>query len=187
MFDDDSDNENSHSESEAENSEATFSYESEDNDSDTVAWLDLAKKLSNIIKPDITHLHRHQKLQDIDSLIEYNPLSWLQDRPPELVHFLSQLTNTDLNTCSKNKCMLLCKIIEQIYYVRNSKLVLPCHFTESVMSYSLTNSKSYCNFVSNRGPGGSYTSLSSWLNRISSYPLLCPHQDLSRTFSITIK
>ena len=89
---------------------------------------------------------------------------WLSQRPPELIQFICSLCDFDLNTSKESKLSVVAKIVELIYYSKNSKLVLPNHFMENVYAYSLTNCKTFCNYFGTRSPGGSYHYMSSWLN-----------------------
>ena len=66
------------------------------------------------------------------------------------------------------------KIVELVYYSRNSKLVLPHHLMESLETYSLTNSKTCANVFGGRTPGGSYSYLTSWLNQQGHDPVQFP-------------
>ena len=63
---------------------------------------------------------------------------WLNQRPEELIHLLCNLCETDINIANEKKLNIVCKIVELLYYSRNSKLVLPHHFTKNLMSYLQT-------------------------------------------------
>ena len=85
--------------------------------------------------------------------------------------------------------------MELIYYCRNSKLALPQHFTENLMSYIFTNCKSYCSFIGSRSPGGSYPYIQNWLNQQSHTAIPFPNglaksvfdnnQKVGKTYVIT--
>ena len=142
-----------------------------DSDSLTLKCIEVGKEVKYNILSDIGDV---DTASSIRKLSDFNPLVWLSQRPPELVQLLGNLCNIDVNVAKTNKLVLLCKIIELIYYCNNSKKVLPCHFLESLLCYSFSNSKSYMTFMGNRSPGGSYTYLSKWLKDQSKKPLKYP-------------
>ena len=116
----------------------------------------LGNEISKLIKSDVAQLHNiASKQQDIKSLVEHDPLRWLNQRPEEQVHLLCNLCETNINVTSEKKLNIICQIVELIYYCRNSKLVLPQHFTKNLMSFIFTNCKLYCSFIGSRSPGGS--------------------------------
>ena len=52
----------------------------------------LGNEISKLIKWDVTQLHNiASKQQDIKSVVEHDPLRWLNQRPEELVHLLCNL------------------------------------------------------------------------------------------------
>ena len=156
----------------------------------------LGNEISKLIKSDVAQLHNiASKQRDIKSLVEHDPLRWLNQRPEELVHLLCNLCETDINITSEKKLNIICKIVELIYYCRNSKLVLMQHFTENLMSYIFTNCKSYCSFIGSRSPGGSYSYIQNWLNQQSHTAIPFPeglaksvfdnNQKVGKTYVIT--
>ena len=156
----------------------------------------LGNEISKLIKSDVAQLHNiASKQRDIKSLVEHDPLRWLNQRPEELVHLLCNLCETDINITSEKKLNIICKIVELIYYCRNSKLALPQHFTENLMSYIFTNCKSYCSFIGSRSPGGSYPYIQNWLNQQSHTAIPFPNglaksvfdnnQKVGKTYVIT--
>ena len=112
-----------------------------------------------------------------------------------MAHFLSSLYSIDLNTANEKKLKLICKTIEQIYYCRNIKLVLPEDFIENLVSYTCTNNKINCNFQGSLSPGCSYLSLSLWLKQKAWEPITFPkgmvknvfhnNQKVGKTYIIT--
>ena len=103
------------------------------------------------------------KMNSIEDVNNFNLSQWLFDRPKELIHLLCSICQIDINTTSTDKMQLIAKAIELLYYCSNSKLVLPSHFFENLLCYSLTNSKSFTNFMGSRSPGGAYTYITKWL------------------------
>ena len=90
---------------------------------------------------DITDIYNNEKTEKIDDLVSFSRLDQIFKNPAELVHFLSSLCSINLNTANEKRLKLIGKIIELIYYCRNSKLVLPEHFIENLISYTCTNIK----------------------------------------------
>ena len=72
---------------------------------------------------------------------------------------------------------------------------MPNHFLENVLCYSLTNCKTYANFIASRSPGGAYPYLSNWLNNQAREPIKFPdgmvkavfdnNQKVGKTYLIT--
>ena len=58
---------------------------------------------------------------------------------------------------------MLAEVIEMVYYCINSRTILPNHFLETLLCYSMTNCKTYLNFISSRSPGGGYSYITNWL------------------------
>ena len=111
-----------------------------------IEYIELVEELRDRVQMDITDIYYNEKIEKIDDLIRFNRLDWISKRPAELVNFLSGLCSIDLNAVNEKKLNLICKTIELIYYYRNSKLVLPKHFIENLVSYTCTSSKINCNF-----------------------------------------
>ena len=138
-------------------------------------FVDMGTELSKLIIPDVTRVHNsNADMKQITNLLRYQPLQWLNSRPPELVHFIANLCNIDINTAPQSKLVVIAKIIELVYYSRNSKLILPNHFHENLLNYSFTNSKTMSNFLGSRSPGGSSSYISSWLLEQAHDPIKCP-------------
>ena len=159
------------------NSDDNSDNVSEDEDKKLVLKsYELGKKLSSRIQSDILKLYKMgaTKQNEITKLMNHDPLKWLNNRPLELVHFLCNLCEIDVNATKEKKLNIISKIIELIYYCRNSKLVLPQHFTENLMCYALTNCKTYSNLLGNRSPGGSYPYLQLWLNQQKDKEIVFP-------------
>ena len=146
-------------------------------------FLQIGNELHEQITADVTNLYKlNGIMKNIDTLTKYNVTDWLSKRPPELLHFLSELCEIDINIASEKKLCVLSKIIELIYYCQNSKLIMPNHFLENLLSYSFTNCKSYSNFLGSRCPGGSYTYISSWLSDQTNSPILFPNGVVKAVF-----
>ena len=117
--------------------------------------------IKEAISKDIAKLRKQQPCGSLDKVLEYSPESWLKDRPEELVSFLATICGFSVK--KKRDVMLLCKCIEQLYGARSKVLVLPLHFRENLVSYSIYNSKTICNINNQSSPSGSYSFISKWL------------------------
>ena len=67
---------------------------------------------------------------------------------------------------------MLAKIVELIYFAKNSKIFLHNHFLENLLNCSYTNCKTKTNFLGVRSPGGSNFYISSWLSEQANEPLV---------------
>ena len=133
----------------------------------------IGETLNKLMKNDLADI-KESKLKTIETVNNFNLKHWLSNRPKELIFLLCSICKVDINTASVSKVQLIAKAVELLYYSMNSKLVLPSHFFENLLCYSLTNCKSYINFLGNRSPGGAYTFLCNWLKEQSKDPLKFP-------------
>ena len=69
----------------------------------------------------------------IGELLKVDPLKWLHQRLQELIHFLRNWCDVDVNASSDTKLNIVCKIVELIYYCHNSRIVIPQYFLESLI------------------------------------------------------
>ena len=132
--------------------------------------IQLAKELYPLLLNDIGNL-RKEKLGSVEQILEHSTASWTSSTPIPLVHLLYTLCGVDMETASESQIVLIGKALENIYSCMNSKVVLPNHFIENLLCYSLTNCKSYLNFLSKRSPGGGYTYICNWLQNQSREPI----------------
>lgn len=144
------------------------------NEKEIVELIELGKRMSGIVDEDSRKLYLSKNIQNLTELVDFENINWLCERPMKLIHFLSTMCKVDLNTASESKLRAFSKIIELIYFCHNSKLVLPQHFTDNLIQYSLTNSKTCTNYQGSSSPSGSYFILSTWLNKQARDPLPFP-------------
>ena len=63
----------------------------------------MGNEIGKLIKSDVAQLHNiASKKRDIKSLMEHDPLRWLNQRPEELVHLLCNLCETDILPVKRN-------------------------------------------------------------------------------------
>ena len=108
----------------------------------------------------------------LDDLSTYSAKSWLADIPSELISLLTSIC--DINTFDDKNSYLIAKLVEQLYFIRNSKITLPLSERESILCYSLTTSKIYANFQAHSSPSSSYWHLIHTLDQSASNPIPFP-------------
>ena len=81
------------------------------------------------------------QIGSLQELNKFDIIHWLSSRPTEMLHLICKLCNVDINCDSSKKATIVAKVIELIHYCRVSILVLPNHFLENILCYSITNWK----------------------------------------------
>ncbi len=118
-------------------------------------------ELSMSIISDAKELLKGKDLCSVNSLLKYDSSRRLQKRPEELVCLISSLCNIpnfELET-EETSSVLVAKIIEIIYSVVNSRLLLPISFMKNLHAYSISHSKQLVQYNNSVGPAGSYSYL----------------------------
>ena len=105
------------------------------------------------------------------TLLKYDLVDWLKERPVNLLQHVQELCNLD-NTPKHN--FLLAKIIEQIYACRNRRLVLPLAFRENLIAYKMSNAPLLSALNGASKPSGAQTFLNNWLKDAASKPITVP-------------
>ena len=97
-------------------------------------FLGLRKKLNECITSDILQCYKTGSMElKIGELLKVDPLKWLHQRLQELVYFLRNWCDVDVNASSDTKLNIVCKIVELIYYCHSSRIVIPQYFLESLI------------------------------------------------------
>ena len=86
------------------------------------------------------------------------------------MHLIGSICDVNVNTANKKKLIVFAKVIELIYHCLNSRTILPNHQIDNLLCYSLTNCKSYLNYIASRSPGGGYTYIANWLKQQCKQP-----------------
>ena len=68
--------------------------------------------------------------------------------------------------------------IEQIYFLQNFTLVMPCHFLANLVQSYASGSKTVSVVNGKITPGGSYATLNEWMRSMGSTPLDSPNGDI---------
>ncbi len=125
-----------------------------------------------LIRKDVTQLYKDGK-PTLDQLVQYSAKEWLQNRPKQLIELMKSLCGDDILTDDK-KCYHLAKTVEQLYYLRNSRLILPLSFREGILLYSFTYSKQAITLQCKTAPSSSYSTINRYLAEEASEPVLMP-------------
>ena len=137
--------------------------------------MQLGNELYPFLKSDISELKKKEnKVENIKGILSHDPKKWCDKRPSSLINLLYSLCGIQMSSATDNQNILISKAVENIYSCISSKVVLPNHFVENLLCYSLTNCKSYLNFLANRTPGGGYSYISNWLRNQSKEPISFP-------------
>jgi hypothetical protein len=94
--------------------------------------------------------------KNLDTMLNIDPVQYLTGIEDK--HVDSQF--------SKSRQYLVCKTVESILNLSASHLLLPLHFRESVLLYSLTGSKLALSVLGSGGPYGSYQQVKAFLNNL---------------------
>lgn len=137
----------------------------QENDDFVAKCIDLGMSVGNSVRIDVNNLYRSSKMETWKEVNDYNVVHWLRSRPPELLHLLGTICEIDVNTAPLKKLTIFAKAIELLYYCINSRVILPIHQIDNLLCYSLTNCKTFMNFIGSRSPGGGYTHVANWLRQ----------------------
>ena len=125
------------------------------------------------VKSDISNLFFKTSNERLKSFKTEDLDLWLAKRPSSLVKVIKALCGLSTAPNAKDK-ILITKIIELVYGARNSRLVLPLSFNESLLTYAKTHSKTLVTYNSKISPSGSYTFLENWLTNQTTEPIPFP-------------
>ena len=152
----------------------------------------VCNRIANLVQKDVVNLYR-EKCPTTDSLLVYSPKTWLEARPPELIQLISSICG--INPNDDKKSYVLAKAVEQIYYIKNSRLILPLSFRESLMTYTWTKSRQAVTLNCFGSPASSYTTVNRFLDHGSNEEIPMPsgtvrcaydnNQVIGKTYIIT--
>ena len=134
-----------------------------------------ANYINPLIQKDIASLYNDLNKCSLETLLKYDPGTWLEDRPPELSSLLCKICgfkNSLENSPEEN--FKLAKFVEYIYGCRNAKLVLPLSFQENLLIHSLSRSKRLISYNCKINPAGSYEFISKWMTDQAATPIEMP-------------
>jgi len=110
-----------------------------------------------------------QTYKDVHSLKNIDCESWLKRRNPVIVAAIHGLSNSSR--------FLNCLALEHLYNPCGIKALLPFSFLTNIFLLTVSNSKLAVNIVGKALPGGSYTTLRSWMDQWRSVPRPFPPCD----------
>ena len=113
-----------------------------------------------------------QSYKDITFLKGIDCQDWLQRRN-EVVYAAVSGLSSGRNSNDFQNCLAL----EHLYHVTGVNCVLPFSFMTNVLLLAVSNSKLAVSVMSKALPGGSYPTLKSWLDQLSSMPPRFPRGD----------
>ena len=93
----------------------------------------VGKELSKSIKNDINNIRSSTDIKSIKDLNNHSSAHWLCNRPPELLHLLSNLCQIDINITSNKKLIILAKAVELICYCVYSRTVITKPFIRKLI------------------------------------------------------
>ena len=124
----------------------------------------IGKTISSEVKTDSMILSNEKTME---SLVSLNPAEYLSQRNKTLVGFLSGISKLPLNQATEHRKFLLCKTVESVMNLSACYLLLPFHFRESVLLYSITGSRLGLSMLGSSGPHSSYQRLKLFLNNLA--------------------
>jgi len=86
---------------------------------------------------------------------------------------LTAIASTDISTCDGKRLNALCLLVEQIYFVRNMDFIGAFSFSQNLVKWSLSGSKTLQAIDGSSSAAGSVTSLKRVLKNASSIPNTC--------------
>ena len=147
--------------------------ENTDNDLDFSELLGYLGELSSdLIYKDIKTIR--YLYQDNLFFSSMNTLEFIKNRNKNLLSFLLGASGLDLNKLSEKSQYALACVIESIYHLRNSNIVLPHSFLANLVQFYTSGSKVVPVINGKLTPAGSYFTVHSWISKRAENPLLCP-------------
>ena len=124
----------------------------------------IGKTISSQVRTDGIVLSNEKTME---SLLCLEPSNYLAERNETLVGFFSGICNSSLDEMTENKRFLLCKTVESVMNLSAGHLLLPFHFRESILLYSMTGSKVALSMLGSSGPHGGYKGIKLFLNNLT--------------------
>ena len=92
-----------------------------------------------------------------------NKLEFNKNRNKNLLSFLLETSGLDLNKLSEKSQYALACVIESMYHLRNSNIVLPHSFLPNLVQFYTSGSKVVPVINGKLTPAGSYFTMHSWI------------------------
>lgn len=97
--------------------------------------------------------------RDLDKLPDLDCKIFLKDGPKSLLTFLTSVSGVNFETCDQKRLNALCLLVEQLYYVRNMNFIGAFSFSQHIVRWSLSGSKTLQAIDGASTAAGSVTSL----------------------------
>ena len=101
-------------------------------------------------------------------------VDFIKNRDKNVLNFLLGLTRLDLKKTSQKTNYALACVIESIYHLRNSNIVLPHSFLSNLVQFYTSGSKVVPVINGKLTPAGSYFTVHNWMSKRAEHPLSCP-------------
>lgn len=136
----------------------------------------IGKSLSRTVYKDSQRIHSYQT--DLPNLTKLDCKDYLDKRPPALISFLKELTSICSSDRNSTRLLPLCIGIEQLYKTRNKLFIGPFSFSNGIIKYSLTGSKTANTLDGASTASGSVTTIKQFLKSSASDPNTCFDKDV---------
>ena len=147
----------------------------------------LARSLGNLIKTQLYEdsLDANKKCKTIEILYEQtlqsnNVKQWIKEQNKILTNFICSSTGIYLEKASEKKINAVAHVLEQFLYAKNQQIVTPFSAQRSIVSYSMTRSKTVAELYGSWESSGSYATIERLLKSPSAKPI-CPSGDVHIT------
>ena len=120
--------------------------------------------------------------RSLPALLDLSPDQYINEVNPVVTSFLKGVFGFDKNfpvpgVDSAEDLYYLCKTAESVINSASPNTLLPLHFRESVLLYTVTGSNIALKTIGPGGPHCSYSAVKRWLNALSNKPPVCPMGD----------
>ena len=120
--------------------------------------------------------------RSLPALLDLSPDQYINEVNPVVTSFLKGVFGFDQNfpvpdVDSAEDLYYLCKTAVSVINSSSPNTLLPLHFRESVLLYTVTGSNIALKTIGPGGPHCSYSAVKRWLNALSTEPPVCPMGD----------
>lgn len=125
----------------------------------------LGESMREFITTDIGSLSGVYK--DMDVLSKLCCKDFIEKRPGILVQFVNSICSIDLDKAGNKKLSAYCQLIEQLYFLKNLNFIGPFSFSNNIVKWTFTGSKTCVALDGASMAAGSVTTLKKILNNAS--------------------
>ena len=141
----------------------------------------IGQKISVDVRSDAIKASQQNSLQDF---LTINPVEYVQERNAVLVGFLMGIANESMHSLmtQTNSAYRLAKTLESVMGLTTTNIILPIHFRESILQYSLSPSRLALQVHGSSGCHASYKTVQGWLEKLPKTSTLTLSGDLIAIF-----